>query len=140
VEKPWSESYKSIITENRFTLYFKVGILRILENLFVCAILPQSAYVCKATGHCDADTIMTGYHVGSDENSMFDYLIRDRATSFIIAMSVVVVTILMLVAQAVTLDKTILALKGSVSSEASYSFRSHLTTPTGIHGNNRKSG
>ena len=141
VETPWSESYKSIVTENRFHLYFKVGILRILENVFVCAILPQSAYVCKATGHCDADTIVTRISFGSDENSMFDYLIRDRVTSIIIAISVVVVTILMLVAQAVTLDKTFLSLRGSVSSEAGYNYsRNHLVTATNSHGNNRRSG
>ena len=138
MEKPWSESYKSISSENRFYLHLKVGLLRLLENLIVCAILPQSEFVCKATGHCDTDTIMTGYFTWSDGKSMFDFMLRDRTTSFIIAFSVLVVTVLMLVAQAVALDKTFLALKGGVGLEAAgnNNQRNFMSSATG----NRRSG
>jgi hypothetical protein len=34
---PWAENYKSITTENRLRLYYKVAVVRILENIYLCS-------------------------------------------------------------------------------------------------------
>jgi hypothetical protein len=34
---PWAENYKSITTENRLRLYYKVAVVRVLENIYLCA-------------------------------------------------------------------------------------------------------
>jgi len=131
VGKPWSETYKSIESEDRFHLYAKVTFLRILENLFLCAILPQTEYVCKATGHCETDVMIFELNgipsvTGVKGQSMFDNIIQDRLSAFIIAVSVISVTTLTLISQAATLDRSFLSRKGYVdsglgSNEISYS-------------------
>jgi len=119
VGKPWSETYKSIESEDRFHLYAKVTFLRILENLILCAILPQTEFVCKATGHCETDIMIFELNgipsvTGVKGRSMFDNVIQDKVSAFIIAISVILVTTLILLSQAATLDRSFLARKGYI--------------------------
>jgi len=74
-------------------------------------------YVCKATGHCETDVMIFELNgipsvTGAKGRSMFDNVIQDRLSAFIIAVSVVLVTILILISQAATLDRSFLARKG----------------------------
>jgi len=50
----WTERHRSITTENRVSLTLKVVLIRFLDNLLVCGILPRTSYACRATGHCSA--------------------------------------------------------------------------------------
>mmetsp|Transcript_22628 Transcript_22628/g.27744 ORF Transcript_22628/g.27744 Transcript_22628/m.27744 type:complete len:800 (-) Transcript_22628:122-2521(-) len=124
-DKPWSETYMTITT-GKFFLYSRSIFIRIIENLIVCAILPQSSYICKATGHCTLDqmifemnapptVVLTSNSVHGRGRDMFDNLIQDRFVGFIIAISVLVLSAAVLICQIVSLDK------GSVSFEA-YNF------------------
>eukprot|EP00551_Chaetoceros_affinis_P010057 CAMPEP_0203671452 /NCGR_PEP_ID=MMETSP0090-20130426/7234_1 /ASSEMBLY_ACC=CAM_ASM_001088 /TAXON_ID=426623 /ORGANISM="Chaetoceros affinis, Strain CCMP159" /LENGTH=650 /DNA_ID=CAMNT_0050536529 /DNA_START=481 /DNA_END=2433 /DNA_ORIENTATION=+ len=119
-EKIWPESYMSITTSNKFSLYAKILLIRIVENLIVCAILPQSLYVCKATGHCNVEptifeignptAIHRGYNLKGNR-SMFDNLIQDRFAGYVIGISVVMISALVLLGQIVVLDKSSLSLE-----------------------------
>lgn len=120
-EKPWSETYKPISNHDsdRFTLYFVVALLRIIENVILCVILPQTEYACKATGHCYKDTTLFELNsvpgmIGATSRSMYDGLVKDWVSIMIVGISVVLVTTLILLAQAVALDKSFLALKSYV--------------------------
>jgi hypothetical protein len=107
-----------ITTGNKFNLYFKIIFVRIIENLIICAILPQSLYICKATGHCNVEptifeignptAIQRGYGLHGSRG-MFDNLIQDRLAGFIIALSVIVTSTMMLLGQVVVLDKSALS-------------------------------
>jgi len=124
MEMPWAESYKSIAGENRFRLHFKVACLRIFENIILCSILPQTAYVCRVSGHCYTEPMfweLNGIHgvTGIVGRSMFDSIIHDRLASFVILFSVILITSLSLVVQAATLDRNHLALLGYFSKESS---------------------
>mmetsp|Transcript_20384 Transcript_20384/g.30070 ORF Transcript_20384/g.30070 Transcript_20384/m.30070 type:complete len:703 (+) Transcript_20384:135-2243(+) len=112
----WSEQSKSISNENRFSLYFKVILVRVLEYTVVCAILPRTEYVCKATGHCSIDTLVSENGnptaIDSSGRNMFDTLLNDRLLGFVIIAAVVFSSTVILISQAITLDKSQLALKG----------------------------
>lgn len=106
-----------------------VVFLRIVENVFVAFILPWSHYACRATGHCNDGVKL--WHLSSllfpvgitsalrpdasprndfDENA-------DYVSAFLVALSVVVVSILLLLAQAVTLNGSYLAITGYIYGE-----------------------
>ena len=51
--KPWLERYQSIVQDHRFNLISKITFIRLVENLFICAILPRTEFACKTTGQCD---------------------------------------------------------------------------------------
>lgn len=108
-----------VTTDNKFNLYFKILLIRIVENLIVCAILPQSLYICKATGHCNVEptifeignpTVIQRSYGLKGNRGMFDDLIQDRFAGHVIGISVVVVSTLMLLGQIIVLDKSSLSL------------------------------
>lgn len=83
--------------------------------MILCAILPRSEYVCKATGHCDIETMWseTGNPTlpGSKGTSMYENIIYDRFQGGIITITVLVTTVLLLISQIIILDRSHLALK-----------------------------
>lgn len=113
-EKLWPESYSEVSNGNKFILYSKILILRMIENVIVCAILPQSSYICKATGYCTVEP--TIFEIGdpaailsSSSRGLFDSLIRDRLVGNIIILSVLVSTMMILLAHIVVVDRTSLS-------------------------------
>jgi len=121
--KAWSEQYRSIVKENRFHLHFKVLLLRVFEYVLLCAILPRSEFICRATGHCDLDPMIfesgNPTLVNETGKSMYSDLIRDRFQDALITTTVIVATTLMLVSQMIVLDKSYLALKSYSKQETS---------------------
>ncbi len=109
----------SITTGNRLNLHFKVMIVRICEYVIVCAIIPQSLFMCKATGHCNieptvfevGDPTLIQSRSGGQVLSMFDNLIYDHLVANFITFSVMVTSLLMLLGQVVVLDRSSLSLE-----------------------------
>lgn len=126
---PWAENYKSITTENRLRLYYKVAIVRILENIFLCAILPQTEIICRYTEHCEAGPVIwgpsgvtgiSGRRFGNRYSlltSSFDALVGDDFATRLIITSTVLVTAICLVAQMTLMNRTYLAIMGFISGE-----------------------
>lgn len=117
------------MAQNRLKLIFSVVLLRILENIFIALILPLSGYACRATGHCNAGVqlwqlstllfpvgITTSLRTDSNIGNSFDYK-ADYLATFLVAISVVVVSALLLLAQAVTLNGSYLAIMGYICGE-----------------------
>lgn len=129
-DTPWLEHYKSIVAENRFGLICKVIILRLFENLWVCVFLPRTGFVCRFTGHCP-NTVSTVelskilYHVGvntplrediSYQND-YDTGSGDWGATILTIVSVIVITIALLLAQAATLNRSYLGIMGYLAGE-----------------------
>ena len=126
---PWAENYKSITTENRLRLYYKVGIIRILENILLCAILPQTEIVCRITEHCEPGPLLwgpsgvngiAGRRFGKGASfltSSYDALIGDDFATRLIITSTVLITAVLLVAQMTVMNRTYLAIMGYISGE-----------------------
>lgn len=145
--KPWSETYKPISSNesDRFQLYFTVAILRVIENVILCVILPQTEYACKATGHCYKDTALLELNsvpgmIGATSRSMYDNLMKDYVSIIIVCLSVTLVTTLILLAQAVALDKSFLALKGYMHFDATNGPRTSSTNSVKKGGKKHSSG
>jgi len=126
---PWAESYKSITTENRLRLYYKVAILRILENIIVCAILPQTEIVCRITEHCEPGPLLwgpsgvagiAGRRFGKGTTFLttsYDALMGDDFATRLIITSTVLITAVLLVAQMTLMNRTYFAIMGYISGE-----------------------
>jgi len=126
---PWAENYKSITTENRLRLYYKVAIIRILENIVLCAILPQTEIVCRITEHCEPGPLLwgpsgvagiAGRRFGKGTSfltSSYDALTGDDFATRLIITSIVLITAVMLVAQMTLMNRTYLAIMGYISGE-----------------------
>ena len=137
----------TITTGNRFNLYYKILFVRIIENLIVCAILPQSLYVCKATGHCNIEptifeignptVIQRDYYNVQGSRGMFDNLIQDRFAGYIIAFSVVITSAMMLLGQIVILDKSSLSLEAHSYIQGN---KNNVIKSSDGHNNHRRSG
>lgn len=127
---PWAEQNKSIVSQNRLRLVSTVGTLRILENLFVAVILPWTGYACRATCHCQEgiqlwqlSTILFPVGITSAERADavlgkdFEDIQADYLSAVVIAFSVIMVSLMLLVAQAVTLNGSYLAIMGYICGE-----------------------
>ena len=126
---PWSEQYKSITAENRLRLYYKVAVMRIIENIWLCVLLPQTEFICRFTEHCEPGPLLWGPSGitgiagrrfgkgGSMLTSSYDALLKDDSASAIILISTVVITILLLTAQMTITNRTYLAIMGYISGE-----------------------
>ena len=126
---PWSEQYKSIMAENRLRLYYKVAMMRIIENIWVCVLLPQSEFICRFTEHCEPGPLLWGPSGitgiagrrfgkgGSMLTSSYDALLKDDTASAIIWIATVVISILLLTAQMTITNRTYLAIMGYISGE-----------------------
>lgn len=118
---PWCEKYRSIVNADRLQLHFIVIALRVLEYAILCFALPRSEYICKATGHCDIDVSIfeMGPLAVNRENGrrMYDRLIYDSFLSSVIGIITVLITSLVLLSSAVTLDRSHLAMKAYLYQE-----------------------
>lgn len=126
----WSEGYKSVVAENRFRLACKVALLRMMDAIICCSILPRTVYVCRATGHCPSDPTLSELRMiffpsgitsatrddGAYE-SMFYSINPDRGSAILTILSVIVITGVVLLAQLVTLNKSYLAIMGHLAGE-----------------------
>ena len=134
-ERPWLEQCQSIITEQRLKLILKVAFARVVENLILIAILPRTDLACKTTGQCPnksglRELAKVMFYAGitsplrSDTES---YQMEDGKHPFsvgenpykpnlfcavTIGISVVVVTLSLLLAQATTLNRSHLGING----------------------------
>ena len=136
-DQPWLEQYQSIITDHRFKLICKVALIRLMENVFICAILPRTEFACKTTGQCAnksgllelskvmffagiTSPLRSDYQDGSSSGgtgekpfSVGDNLLRpDTVSAYMIGISVVVTTLSLLLAQAATLNRSHLGITG----------------------------
>ena len=126
---PWAENYKSITTENRLRLYYKVAIVRVLENIFLCAILPQTEVVCRITEHCEPGPLLwgpsgvsgiAGRRFGKGTSiltSSYDALNGDDFATRLIITTTVLMTAVLLIAQMTIMNRTYLAIMGYISGE-----------------------
>jgi hypothetical protein len=117
----WSERYKSISTENRFRLATKVAIMRILDAVVACVLLARTELTCHATGHCPQSPtwweLAQILYRPKEEATVFSTLRSDMVATLVTLSSVVLITVLLLLAQLVTLEKSYLAIMGYISGE-----------------------
>jgi len=126
---PWSEQYKSITTENRLRLYYKVAVMRVIENIWLCVVLPQTEFICRFTEHCEPGPLLWGPSGitgiagrrfgkgGSLLTSSYDALLKDDYASAIILICTVAITTMLLTAQMTITNRTYLAIMGYISGE-----------------------
>ncbi|KAL3914919.1 MAG: hypothetical protein SGILL_005888, partial [Bacillariaceae sp.] len=128
---PWLEYYKSIVQENRFRLFCKVTFVRILENLLLCVILPRTSFACRATGHCpnnasSMDLAKILYHAGITSALRSEATLStgvggmvspDRGSAIMTVVSVIIITVSLLLAQATTLNRSYLGIMGYLTGE-----------------------
>ena len=126
---PWAEQYKSITTENRLRLYYKVAVVRIVENILLCAILPQTEIVCRISGHCESGPLLwgpsgvtgiSGRRFGKGASFLttsYDALLGDDFCTRLVITTTVVITAVLLIAQMTVSDRTYLAILGYISGE-----------------------
>ena len=114
-QKQWSESYKSITSEDKFILHFKVLSLRVIEYLILCVVLPRSEYICKVSGHCPVNPLLseTGHAslIGAKGTRAYENLMFDHFQGFLITFTVFISTFFILLSQIIITDKSALALK-----------------------------
>ena len=126
---PWAEQYKSVTTENRLRLYYKVAVVRIVENILLCAILPQTEIVCRISGHCESGPLLwgpsgvtgiSGRRFGKGSSFLttsYDTLLGDDFCTRLVITTTVVITAVLLIAQMTVSDRTYLAILGYISGE-----------------------
>ena len=120
-EMAWNEHYKPISTENRFQLSTKVAVLRTFDAVVTCILLTRTPLVCRATKHCPESStwweLAMILYRPQDVKTFFSTLRPDTGATLIALTSVIMITILLLLAQLVTLEKSYLAIMGYVSGE-----------------------
>jgi hypothetical protein len=127
-DSAWPERSRPIATENRFRLSFRVRVIRMIEALFVCSILPRTKYICRATGHCPEgaqvwELTRILYPTGistplrRDGNVTLGSMESDRFSALLTAVSIVLVSYYLLVGENAVLNKTYLAIMAYVSNE-----------------------
>jgi len=103
--------------------------VRVIENVLLCAVLPQTEIICRITEHCEAGPLLWGpsgvagiagrrFGKGSSFlTSSYDVLTKDDFATRIIIATTVLVTCVMLVAQMSLMNRTYLAIMGYISGE-----------------------
>lgn len=117
------------MAQNRFRLIATVSLSRICENVFVAVLLPWTGYACRATGHCQegiqlwqlstilfpvgiTSALRTDAALGNDLDMQADYF-----AAILILLSGIVISAILLMAQAVTLNGSYLAITGYICGE-----------------------
>lgn len=129
-DAPWAENYKSIVAENRFRLICKIALIRVLENLFVCAVLPRTGFACRATGHCPEGAplwelskvlypagITSALRSDGGYKNQFAMISPDRGSAFMTILSIFVITGCLLLSQAAVLNRSYLGIMGYIAGE-----------------------
>lgn len=125
---PWVERQVSIITSRRLVLLVNVLAARVLENVFLVAILPRTHYVCRATGHCQEGPAVwdlarlifpAGYKNGArtDGYSWFHFMERDLVSLLLVVLGAAVVSTVLLLVQMLVLNRAYLNTLSYVASE-----------------------
>jgi hypothetical protein len=123
----WTERSQSVQTENRIRLTIHVALVRWLDNLLVCGILPRTGYACRATGHCPAGAqiwqlskvlypagITSPLRKDGAYGTAFALLAPDPWSALWTVCGVTMVTGVLLLAQAISLNKSYLAIMGYI--------------------------
>eukprot|EP00592_Proboscia_alata_P000440 CAMPEP_0194369980 /NCGR_PEP_ID=MMETSP0174-20130528/18355_1 /TAXON_ID=216777 /ORGANISM="Proboscia alata, Strain PI-D3" /LENGTH=801 /DNA_ID=CAMNT_0039147253 /DNA_START=141 /DNA_END=2546 /DNA_ORIENTATION=- len=108
---PWAEKYYSVTNEHRFLFHSKFILIRILENIFVTAICPQTAFACQVSGHCEREPVIwdrwgSGLENNDKLHSMFDSIAIDTCARMGLVFSVSIVTLVLCLGQIVVLDRS----------------------------------
>lgn len=117
----WTERHNSIAAKNRLHLALNVLAVRVLENIFLVGILPRSNYTCRATGHCSSgpplwELSLILYPGGfnspkrPDGFQVFGYMESDVLSALWTLVGVVVVSVVLLLAQIVVLNRSYLSI------------------------------
>ncbi len=147
-DAPWAEQYKSIASENRLRLLWKVSVIRVMENLLVCILLARTVFICRVTGHCQGRSalwdlskvlfpagITTPLRTDGVYRTYFENIPLDWGSLLVTILSVVLITSLNLLAQSVVLDRSYLAMMGYVAGE--WTLVEHLWSMGGAGGGNK---
>jgi len=116
----WAEQIISIQHQPRLHLYTFTILLRIIEALWLCVILPQSAFTCKVTHHCES-----GLSFYNQRNSSVYYqsIVWDSFTTLIIFVSVLFLSFHCLVGQMILLHRNYLSPIGYLTCETVSNFK-----------------
>lgn len=111
----WAEQHVPIQTQHRIKLYLIVTLLRLIEAVYLCVILPQSSFTCRVTDHCPS-----GISFNNIPNGELYYksIPWDSYTTAIIIISVIFITIHCLFAQMIVLDRHNLSILGYQACES----------------------
>jgi hypothetical protein len=106
------------VEEDRLVLHFKVMMLRLVEYMVLCVMLPRSEYTCRVTRHCEVEPMISemGHPtlIGDKGQSMYNTLVHDTFQGGLIYLTVFVCTCIILFSQMIVLNRSHLAL-GSYS-------------------------
>jgi hypothetical protein len=127
-DTPWTERVRPIATSNRLRLTCQAASVRLIENIFLCAILPRTHYTCRATGHCptgipawEMNKILFPVGVSSpyreDGLSLFGYMEWDVPSALLTGVCVVSVSAVLLSAHTLVTNRSYLSILGYLAGE-----------------------
>lgn len=120
---PWAEQNRSIVAQTRPRLFVTVAILRIIEAAYISSILPLTAFACRVTMHCPEGIQVwqirqllypAGWDGTGTLHDAFSLFQSDRLSAIITILSAFMIPSLLLLAQAVTLNGSYLAIMGYI--------------------------
>jgi hypothetical protein len=121
----WPERTRPL--EGRIDLEWKVRLFRLAEAVLLCGILPRMTWLCRATGHCPPPRLWELTHllypIGISTPLRKDGVYSpvlfagSWASGVWILIVISILTVLILLAQAVILNKTYLAIQQYVATE-----------------------
>lgn len=95
-------------------LHVKVMMLRLVEYMILCVMLPRSEYACRVTRHCEVEPMISEMRhptlIGVRGESMYNTLVRDTFQGGLIYLTVFVCTLIILISQMIVLNRSHLAL------------------------------
>lgn len=125
---PWTESQRSIVSENRLHMTATVIFVRVLENVLLFGVFPRTYFYCRATEHCSkelplwamAQILYPGGHHRPErmENRHMLYAMESDPISMVWSFfGVLLISVIVLSAQAVALNRSYLCIMSYLSSE-----------------------
>lgn len=125
MDAAWPERARPL--EDRCRLEWTVRVFRCFETLLLCGVLPRTSWICRATGHCAAPQIWELYQVlypigitspiRTDGNYSTSLFVGSWMSALWMLLSITAVTLLVLLAQSIVLNKTYLSIAAYISSE-----------------------
>lgn len=117
----WSERQSSIAAESRLHVALGVVFVRVLENIFLVGFVPRSNFICRATGHCSAGPPLWElsrilYPGGfskpkrQDGFQVYGFMESDKPSALWTMIGLVVVSMVLLLAQTVVLNRSYLSI------------------------------
>jgi hypothetical protein len=126
---PWTERQHTITAENRLQLALSAAFVRLIENVVVVGIFPRTSYVCRFTGHCPPGLPLWDTTAMANPTRLNDarrhlpsglfgiYMETDIPSAITALFGVIVVSITLLGAQMILLDRTYVSILGYLSGE-----------------------